>query len=365
MEVFPLRIRNSLVFNSYKKYRWIGAGSRLHYAKRLWTIVIIVLLLFAGLVPGFGIEKAKVAVFIFKPSTEIYDRIMAGVKATFVEVGYRENRSLLFDYYEARQDEFQAIKMVEKIRTGNYNLVLSLGTRSTQILQENGLVEVPVLFSGVFDPVNAGIVPDLDGSQSNYAGSSHRQEFSKQFTYLLEIVPSVKRLGIIYRHGEVNSLVQVVEVQSVKNSLGLTEVILSPAKDAEDLERATLEIVDKVDAIYLPADILVSSSAALKIRGVAITRKVPVFSALVDPTKYGALISTYTDLYTLGKQVGRMAVRIIYGADPGSMPIEFQQVPNVVVNREAAEFLNIAIPEGMKEKITGVIGKYLVISTGD
>lgn len=342
-----------------------GTRARLRRVTKPWTALILLLLLFAGLVPGYSIEKAKVAVFVFKPSTEIYDRILAGVKATFVEVGYRENRSLLLDYYEARQDESQAIKMVEKIRNGNYNLVLSLGTRSTQILQENALSEVPVLFSGVFDPVNAGIVPSLDGSQSNYAGSSHRQEFSKQFTYFLEIVPSVKRLGIIFRDGEANSLVQVAEVERVKKSLGLTEVIPSPAKDAEDLARATSQIVDKVDAIYLPADILVSSSAALHIRDVAITKKVPVFSALVDPTKYGALISTYTDLYILGKQVGRMAVRIIYGVDPGSMPIEFQNIPNVVVNRESAEFLDITIPESMKEKITGVIGKYLVIATGD
>jgi len=360
-----LKIHNSMALNLPRNDRRISVRSSLHHAKRLWTVMLAVLLLFTGLVPGFGIEKAKVAVFIFKPSTEIYDRIIAGVKATFVEVGYRENRSLLLDYYEARQDEIQAIKLVEKIKAGNYDLVLSLGTRSTQILQENNVVEVPVLFSGVFDPVSAGVVPSLDGSQTNYAGSSHRQEFSKQFAYFSEIVPSVKRLGIIYRHGEVNSLVQVVEVQTVKKSLGISEVHPSPAKDAEDLERATLEIIDKVDAIYLPADILVSSSAALRIRDVAITRKIPVFSALVDPTKYGALISTYTDLYVLGKQVGRMAVRIIYGVDPGSMPIEFQQVPNVVVNREAAEFLGISIPEGMADNITGVIGKYLVISTGE
>ena len=365
MEGILLRIKNCLTDITNNGHSRTGARLRMRRVTKPWTALIILLLLFTGLVSGYSIEKAKVAVFIFKPSTEIYDRIMAGVKATFVEVGYRENRSLLFDYYEARRDEWQAIKMVEKIRNGNYNLVLSLGTRSTQILQENALSEVPVLFSGVFDPVNAGIVASLDGSQSNYAGSSHRQDFSKQFAYFLEIVPSVKRLGIIFRDGEPNSLVQVAEVERVKKSLGLAEVILSPAKDAEDLARATSQIVDKVDAIYLPADILVSSSAALHIRDVAITKKIPVFAALVDPTKYGALISTYTDLYILGKQVGRMAVRIIYGVDPGSMPIEFQNIPSVVVNREAAEFLDIPIPESMNEKITGVIGKYLVISTGD
>jgi putative ABC transport system substrate-binding protein len=334
-------------------------------AVRRSRILILVLLLSAGLVPGYGIAKAKIAVFIFKPSAEIYDRIMAGVKATFVESGYRENRNLSFDYYEARQEMEQALSSVEKIRNGSYNLVLSLGTRSTQILQEAGLTEVPVLFSGVFDPVDAGIALSLDGSQSNFAGSSHRQEFSKQFSYFTELVPSVKRLGIIFRDGEPNSLVQVAEVERLKSSLGLTEVIPSPAKDADDLKRATSLIVDKVDAIYLPADILVSSAAARNIRDIALPGKVPVFSALVDPTKYGALISTYTDLFTLGKQVGRMAVRIINGVDPGSMPVEFQQVPNVVVNRQAAEFLNITIPDSMKDKITGVIGRYLVISTGD
>lgn len=360
-----MRIRNSMALDPRRKYGRYRTGARLLAGKRLWTSLLVVLLLIAGLVPGFGIEKAKIAVFMFKPSVEIYDRIMAGIKATFWEVGYRENRSVMFDYYEARHSETQAIRLVEKIKTGNYDLVLSLGTRSTQILQENEVTEVPVLFSGVFDPINAGIVPNLDGSGTNYAGSSHRQEFSKQFTYFREIVPSVKRLGIIYRDGEPNSLVQVAEVQSVRESLGITDVLPSPAKDADDLERATREIIDKVDAIYLPADILVCSPCALKIRDVAITKKVPVFSALVDPTKYGALVSTYTDLFVLGKQVGRMAVRIIYGVEPGTMPIEFQQVPNVVVNRETAEFIDITIPESMQGKITGVIGKYLVISTGD
>ena len=333
--------------------------------KRRCIAIFVVLLLFVGLVPGFAIEKAKIAVFMWKPSAEIYDRIIEGVKATFEAAGYRENRNLLFDYFEARKNMQLASKLVEKIKTGNYKLVLSLGTKSTQILQEYNVTEVPVLFSGVFDPVNAGIVPDLDGSQSNYAGSSHRQVFSRQFSYFLELVPSVKRLGIIFRDGEANSLVQVEEVKKLKDSLGLTEVIPSPAKDADDLKRATLLLVDKVDAIYLPADILVSSSAALNIRDIALPHKIPVFSALIDPTKYGALVSTYTDLFILGKQVGRMAVRILNGVDPGSMPIEFQQVTNIVVNRVAAEFLDIRIPESMKDKITGIVGKYLVIATGD
>ena len=354
-----MRIHSSLSCTARGRYAWMNTRSRLR------TILLVALLLLVGLVPGFGIEKAKIAVFMFKPSVEIYDRIMDGIKATFYEVGYRENRSVIFDYFEARNSEVQAVRLVEKMKTGIYDLVLSLGTRSTQILQELEFTQAPVLFSGVFDPVDAGIVPSLDGSGTNFAGSSHRQEFSKQFTYFSEIVPSVKRLGIIYRDGEPNSLVQVEEVQSVSKSLGLIDVLPSPAKDADDLERATREIIDKVDAIYLPADILVCSPCALEIREVAVTAKVPVFSALVDPTKYGALISTYTDLYTLGKQVGRMAVRIIYGVEPGTMPIEFQQVPNVVINRETAEYIDITIPESMQGRITGVIGKYLVVSTGE
>lgn len=333
--------------------------------KRICVAFIIVLLLTLVGIQGFTLEKAKIAIFMWKPSAEIYDRIMDGIKETFNEAGYRENRNLVYDYFEARKDVKTAAKMVEKIKSSNYDLVISLGTKSTQILQEYEVTEVPVLFSGVFDPVNAGIVSNLDGSGTNYAGSSHRQIFSKQFSYFLELVPTVKRLGAIYRQGEPNSLVQLAEVQGLSASLGIDEVISSPAQDADDLKRAIQELVGKVDAIYLPADILVSSPAALNIRDVALTHKIPVFSALVDPTKYGALVSVYTDLYVLGRQVGRIAIRILNGVDTATMPVEFQQVPNIMLNRITAEYLELEIPAGMQNKITGIIGRYIIIATGE
>lgn len=325
----------------------------------LYTLLLPVCLLIVAALPCHAINTARIAVFQWKESEEIYSRAVEGFTRSLMDAGYRPGRSLTMDFYAAHSDTLTAKEQVQRIKDGKYALVLSLGTKSTQVLQAENLTDVPILYTGVFDPIESKIVTDLYHSNTNLAGSSHRQSFLTQFAIFRELVPTAKRLGVLYRDGEANSLVQLREIRGCKDALGLTDIIETPMQAGDDVAAVTKRLASQVDVLYLPADIYVTSDyVARVITRIANEQQVPLFSALLDPVKQGALISVYSDLYQLGEQVGDMALKILNGTSPGTLPVEYQQTPNVVINDATARALNLRIPDAFYSKVTGVIGKF-------
>lgn len=331
--------------------------------RRLFTLLIIVVL---TTLTCYANDTIRIAVFEWKESDEVYSRAVEGFSRAFVNAGYRLGRSLVMDYYLAHNDALTAKTQVQRIQDGKYDLVLGLGTKSTQVLQEHGITTTPLLFTGVFDPVDAKLVPSLHGSKTNVAGSSHRQPFMSQFAIFKELVPRVGRLGVIFKDGEANSLVQLQEIQACQDRLGLTEIIAVPVRPTDDIVQLTEQLAPRVDAIYLPSDIYITSEKiAGMIAKTATAYKVPTFSALLEPTKSGVMLSVHSDLLFLGEQVGSMALKIINGAHPGTIPVDFQQVPNIVINDATARALGITIPDSLRKKVTGVIGTNSIFFIGE
>jgi putative ABC transport system substrate-binding protein len=299
----------------------------------------------------------KIAVFQVKTSPELYATSLEGFFECLSEAGFKEGRNLTVDRYEAHGDMELVEKMLHDITTRPYDLIVSMGTQSTQLLQQNRVTKTPVIFCPVIDPVESGLVKNIYGSRSNYAGASHNQSMYSQISVLLELIPSVKKIGVLIRVGNNSPTLQIKELEKAKSVLGITDVIVSKASDINDIKRATSDLIGKVDAIYLPADILVSGSASKAIVDIALENNVPVMAAVAEPVRYGALVSVYTDLVKLGYLAGQMALQVINGKDPGLLPIAYQQTPNVILNRDAARRLNISIPSSFTAKVTGVISK--------
>lgn len=298
-------------------------------------------------------EMPKVAIWSWDLSSSLLNQAYQGTLDGIKQDGYTTGQNIIVDTYDVGKNAANAPVMFGKIKSGNYDVIVSVGTTGSKYLLDNA-VTLPVVFSVVTDPVKSGIVASWEDTKNNFTGTSNKQSIEKQILSFKEIYPNVKRLGMIYKDAESNSLVQVEEVKSVKDKLGLTEVVTSPAKDADDLARAAQELVGKVDAVFLPADTTVGSVAAEKIVNVLYPHKIPVFSANEPPISVGVLTGVCSDYYRLGVQTWDMTKKIIKGAKPQNMPVEIQQVPNFIVNIKAAEKLGIEIPPEVFDKVTKV-----------
>src|SRR3546814_19753641 len=69
--------------------------------------------------------------------------------------------------------------------------------------------DIPVVFSAVTDPVNAGIVKDLKKPGGSVTGVSDFPPLERQVMLIKKMLPQAKVIGVLYNPGEINSAKQI------------------------------------------------------------------------------------------------------------------------------------------------------------
>ena len=139
----------------------------------------------------------------------------------------------------------------------------------------------------------------------------------KHLDLIKEIMPDAKRVGVIYNPGEANS-VALVEALQQGRAGRRPRVVEAAAARTVDVPSAAQSLVGKADAIYVPTDNTVVSALEGIVK-VAQQAKLPVFAADTDAVPRGAIAALGFNYYDLGRQTGKMVVRVLKGEAPGAI----------------------------------------------
>ena len=268
----------------------------------------------------------------------------------FLEVlnanGYVEGKNLVIDYQNAQGDQSTLQTIATKFASANHNMILAIATPSAQAVAGSTRT-VPILITAVTDPVSAKLVDSLEKPGTNVTGTTDMNPIDKQFELLKQLVPNAKKVGIIYNAGEVNSQVQVAIAKEVAMGMGI-EILEATVATSADVLQAAQSFIGRVDAIYVPTDNTVVSAAQSVIQ-VTNKNKIPLISGESSVVDAGGLATIGINYYNLGKQTGQMALKVLAGAKPQDMPIEYQKDFDIVINEETAKLIGIEIPQKLKK----------------
>lgn len=176
---------------------------------------------------------------------------------------------------------------------------------------------------------------------------------AKQLELLKTLVPSAKRVGIIYNPGETNSIVQVDLARKSAKELGL-RVVEATASNSGAVFQAAQSLVGRVDAIYVPTD-NTAASAIESVVMVAEDAKLPLIAGENTMVDRGALATVSINYYDLGSQTAKMAVEVLKGQSPSTMPVQYLESESLVINLSAAKAMGVTVPESVIAKATKVI----------
>ncbi|KLU60855.1 ABC transporter substrate binding protein [Peptococcaceae bacterium CEB3] len=274
------------------------------------------------------------------------DAARKGFLATLKANGYEEGKNLTVDYENAQGDQPTLNTIAQKLSAEKLALILAIATPSAQAMAA-ATKDIPILITAVTDPVAAKLVNSNENPGTNVTGTTDMNPIKEQFALLKELVPQVKKVGIIYNAGEVNSQVQVKIAKGVASQMGL-QVVEATVASTADVQQATQSVVGKVDVIYVPTDNMVVSAAPTVLQ-VANQAKVPVISGESSVVDKGGLATIGINYENLGKQTGEMAIKVLNGSKPESMPIEGQKDFDTVINRTCADLLGIKVPDALKK----------------
>lgn len=279
------------------------------------------------------------------------DAAREGFKEAFEEAG----AEVEWDEQNAQGEQATASNIAGTFATSDLDLVHSIATPTSQAAAQ-AITDLPIVFSAVTDPEEAGLVESWDAPGGNVTGASDMNPVAEQLELLQEIAPDVETVGIVYSSGEVNSAVQVELAQEAAEELGL-EIQEATISNSSEVQQG-VESLD-VDAIYVPTDNAVVS-ALESVLQYAHQNDLPVIAAEGDSVQRGALATYGINYDQLGRQAGEMALRILEdGEEPADMAVETGSVLELIVNPEAAEEMGIEFDDELLDRADGVVGEDL------
>lgn len=232
------------------------------------------------------------------------------------------------------------------------DVAVGIATPTAQACAQ-AIKEIPVVFAAVTDPVGAGLVQSLNKPGGNVTGTSDMSPIDRQLELILEFLPQLKKLGVIYNSGEANSvtLVRVLKEECTKRGISVEEATVS---NSAGVFQAAKSLIGRTEAVYIPTDNTVVS-AFEAITQIGYQAKLPVFAADTDSVARGAIAALAVDYYKMGRQTGEMVGRVFKGANPGEMPIETLREFQVHVNPGSAQKMGLTVSSELLDKADKIV----------
>lgn len=300
----------------------------------------------------FSVEaraEKRIGVLMFSEEAR-YNEAKKGIMDQLKKDGFGEP-AVKYTIENAKGSKARVVEVAHRFAAAKLDLIFTLGTSATIPIAKE-IKDVPLVFSFVFDPVEAGIAKDWKSSGNNTTGVSARIPMSKLLDKLKEFRP-VKRLAVLYTPGEKNSESQVKELQKLESQYQLKIIPIILTK-TEEVDQALSSVINTVDAIFLTGSSIIGGSVPL-IVDIANKAKVVTVSFLDDLVEKGALLGVCANSYQIGRMAGTKGVKILKGAKPRSIPIVTGKKLDVILNMKTAKAGQFLIPPKFMGKVTKTI----------
>ena len=288
-------------------------------------------------------DKAFVAVSSIVEHPAL-DAVRDGIIAGLADAGYTEGNNLTFKFQTAQGKPDIAAQIARQYVSESPDVLVGIATPTAQALAA-ATQDIPVVFSAVTDPVGAKLVNSMESPGGNVTGISDLSPVAQHVNIMQEIVPGLKKIGIVYNPGEDNSVSLVELLKAAASAKGI-EVLEGTASRTSEIPSATQSIASEADIFYAITDNTVASAIASHVIS-ANDANTPIFSAETSFVDAGSVAAVGFDYFQIGYQTSDYIVKILKGASPSSLPAKVAIGTDIVINEGAARDLGITLPRSL------------------
>ncbi|KFA58151.1 MULTISPECIES: ABC transporter substrate-binding protein [unclassified Gilliamella] len=282
------------------------------------------------------------------------DNVRKGVEDELKDNGYIAGKNLKLQFSSAQGSSANAAQIAKQFVANKPDVIIGIATPSSQALVATTKI-IPIIFTAVTDPVAAKLTPSWEASKTNVTGVSDALSLDSQIDMILKIKPDAKNIGYVYSPSEINSTIILKQLQVSLEKRDM-KIIAVPAQRTSDISTAARSLKGKVDLIYTTTDNNVIS-AYEALAKVANESKIPLIASDPDSAERGAIAALGMSYYDLGRQAGKIVIRILNGEKPGNIPPQIGNVVQLTINKKIAERQNITLSEDVLKSATKIIEK--------
>ena len=260
------------------------------------------------------------------------DQVRKGVIDELNDAGFKDGENLKVNFQSAQGNTATAGQIAKQFVADNSDVIIAIGTPSAQSVAA-ATSSIPLVFSAVTDPVEAKLVSKLDGSGTNVTGGSDALPYEPQIELMRQII--------------------LKNLKEKLAPLGI-KVHEAPAQRSTDIAMAARSLEGKVDMIYTSTDNNVVS-AYESLYQVAKESKIPLIASDTSSVERGAIAALGVNYYDLGRETGKIVVRILNGEKAGAIPVYTPKVLDLYVSPKHAKEQGITLPQAVLDKAKEVV----------
>jgi putative ABC transport system substrate-binding protein len=297
-------------------------------------------------VPAFaqGSSKRPLIAISVGGSRAATDRFFGGFSQGMRERGYIEGRDYglevryadgYYDLTPAQMDELVRLKP---------DIIVS-GTTAGVLAAKKLTNTVPIVSDALTDPIGFRVAASQARPGGNVTGVMSTMEDlpTKLLGLALETVPGANRVGLLVnptnpiQRGFRRSLEVAARALSV-------ELVASEASTLDDLHAALQRLArERVKIVLILQDAMFLNERK-RIALFAVADRLPTIFGFRENVEDGGLMSYGTDLRECWRRAASFVDKILKGANPGELPIEFPTKLELLINLTTAKALDLTIP---------------------
>ncbi len=272
------------------------------------------------------------------------------------ELGYVENQNLVVEYRAAEGKIDRLPGLAVELVQAKVDAIFTASSPGVQAARKATNI-IPIVFTGVNDPVGLGLVASLSRPGGNVTGVSTLLSgdlVAKQLQLFKEVVPRLSRVAILWNPANVGSAAALKDAEGVAPSLGVKIVPVAMGTPS-DLDPAFSTIVrERAEALAVhPTSPMWEQR--MQILDFAVRQRLPALSLAREFAQAGALMTYGPDLADHVRLAAVYLDKIFKGARPADLPIEQPTKFELVINLKTAKALGLTIPQSLLQRADQVI----------
>jgi putative ABC transport system substrate-binding protein len=289
----------------------------------------------------------------FSPPANLGNLVRGPVHQGMGEMGFVEGQNMAWEYRWAEGHYDRLPALAADLVRRKVDVIVTNGGTPSAIAAKNATSTIPIVFTGVGDPVGIGLVASLAQPGGNITGFSELgvEAIPKRIELLCELVPQAAAIALLVNPNNEVSELLVRTAEQATHAKGLRLVVLK-ASSEDEIELAFAQF--HADVLLVGGDPFFNTRPNLFV-AMAARHAVPALYFYPQFATAGGLISYGTDTGALYRQAGIYAGKILKGAKPADLPVQQPTTFRLVINLKTAKELGLTVPPEILARADEVI----------
>jgi putative ABC transport system substrate-binding protein len=295
-----------------------------------------------------GDRVRRVAALALAPSIAL--AAMAVLREELQKLGWREGYNLRLDVRIA--DDAAALQVAsEEVVKSAPEVIFAIAGPATGVLQTLTHT-IPIVFVGGGNPAEGGLVRNVARPEGNITGFANIFPTlgGKWLELLKEVAPRVTRAAILF-HPDRGGGGLIASIESAATQLGATTV-RTPFRNSAEIESAVEAFATAPSGALILVGPIPEPAEFRTIQRLALKHRLPLVSQFPSES---VLMSYGADGSDLVRGAASYIDRILRGAKPGELPVQFPTRLRLVINLKAARAIGLPVPASMLLRADEVI----------